>query len=61
MTRDQLAVFVVCLVTVLMLGVVIFDGFVFYKQNRHYDVPVWLVSIFTAGASGAVYWAFKRK
>lgn len=61
MTRDQLAVFVVVIVTVLMLAVVVFDGFIFYKQNRHYEVPVWLVSIFTAGASGAVYWAFKKK
>ncbi len=61
MRRDQLAVFVVASATVLMIAVAIFDGFIFYKQNRHYDVPVWLVSIFTAGASGAVYWAFKKK
>lgn len=53
--------FVVASATVLMIAVAIFDGFIFYKQNRHYDVPVWLVSIFTAGASGAVYWAFKKK
>lgn len=61
MSRDQLAGFVIVVVTVLLCAVSVFDGFMFYKFDRHYDVPVWLVSILTATASGGIYWTFKRK
>ena len=61
MSRDRLAAVVVIAVTVVMVAATIFDGVVFYRQNRHYDVPVWLIPIFTASASGAVYWVFKKK
>lgn len=61
MSRDKLAAIVVIATTVLMCAIAVFDGFVFYKKDRHYDVPVWLVTILTGSASGAVYWAFRKK
>lgn len=61
MSKDRLAAAVVVAVTVLMIAASVFDGVVFYRQNRHYDVPVWLISIFTASTSAAVYWVFKKK